>query len=467
MLETKVGPTSASPTHRPRGPSGAGGLVHGGLVVVLGASLAACGPIYLHDPAGEAAANAARTQFQESLEKARLSELVANYRAQNAEQAAATKTLQQDDVRNQIFALSAKKWPDLLSDTKTELGNTKTAVGEAQTNLKQLDDALTSALQASEAANQRVGGLVEALNRAAAAELRYAASQKLLAAGLQSVLSQGTNDGNATLEAALKTKVKGRSFKLDAGGNLVETAEEKTVGAVLGIDSAIAKSINRDDPVGSLETLLNGAKGLESFKGLQLGSPGIAVTVVGLGYDVARAEERRLATTMDEVRRTRNLYREQLPFLVDQQKRLQGNLTQLQSLDKSLRGHPDAKVNLDTATVEDIVRRLRTLAADTANATEQREWRARLITLYRQLGDNVQFRVVDAQARDNLENALTVFQAERALAIAEINLREREAVILRGLDGLVAFHQGGIDADDVRNLIMLAQAFGIIAIAAK
>ena len=172
-------------------------------------------------------------------------------------------------------------------------------------------------------------------------------------------------------------------------------------------------------------------------------------------------------SAMDEVRRTRNLYREQLPFLVDQQKRLQGNLTQLQSLDKSLRGHPDTKVNLDTATVEDIVRRLRTLAADTTNATEQREWRARLITLYRQLGDNVQFRVVDAQARDNLENALTVFQAERALAVAEINLREREAVILRGLDGLVAFHQGGIDADDVRNLIMIAQAFGIIAIAAK
>ena len=50
---------------------------------------------------------------------------------------------------------------------------------------------------------------------------------------------------------------------------------------------------------------------------------------------------------------------------------------------------------------------------------------------------------------------------------AEINLREREAVIMRGLDGLVAFQQGGIDADDVRNLIMVAQAIGIFAIAAQ
>ena len=37
------------------------------VVLLLGFSLSACGPVYLHDPAGEAAATAARTQFQEAL----------------------------------------------------------------------------------------------------------------------------------------------------------------------------------------------------------------------------------------------------------------------------------------------------------------------------------------------------------------------------------------------------------------
>jgi hypothetical protein len=206
-------------------------------------------------------------------------------------------------------------------------------------------------------------------------------------------------------------------------------------------------------------------KGLEGFRGLQLDDPGIAVTIIGLGYDVARAEERRAAAAIDEARRTRALYRAQLAFLVEQERRLRRNSTQLKSLDDTLR-QLSPPVDLEKATVEALVVRLRT-EVTRATDTERPGRRNTLVTLYRQLGDNVQFRVIDAQARADFENALTVVQTERALALTEVNLREREAVILRGLDGLVAFHQGGIDANDVRNLIILAQAFGIFAIAAE
>ena len=69
------------------------------------------------------------------------------------------------------------------------------------------------------------------------------------------------------------------------------------------------------DPVKTAQALLKGMKGLEDLESLQIGNPGIAVTIVGLGYDVARAEERRLAATIDEARRTRALYRDQLSSL--------------------------------------------------------------------------------------------------------------------------------------------------------
>jgi hypothetical protein len=442
------------------------GLARHCLVVVLGATLAACGTVYLHDPAGEAAATAARTQFQETLAKGRLSDLVATYRAQNAEQIAATRALQQDSVRTQMYTFSAKSWAEIILETRTELTNTKEATAKAVSQLTSLDKTFTATLQAHEEAATRVGDLVAALNRAAATETRYAASQKLLAAALQAMLDhRGTGGGQAALEEVLKAKVKGRTFNLDKSGVLVETPTEEEVGKALGIDAKVSAAITPGDPVKTLKALTGQIKGLESFQGLQLNSPGIAVTIVGLGYDVARAEERRLAVTIDEVRRTRALYREQVPFLAEQQARLQRNLTQLESLDQSFRA-PEAKLNPDKDSVEAIILRLRTLAI-APDPEQQKRYRNTLITFYRQIGDNFQFRVIDAQARDDFENAVTVLQAERALALTEVNLRERELVIVRGLDGLVAFHHGGIDAGDIRNLILLAQTFGVIAIAAK
>src|SRR5262249_29806838 len=316
-----------------------------GLLLLLAAAVAACGPVYLHDPAGEAAATAARAQFQDTLAKGRMSDLVATYRAQTAEQTAATRALQQDNVRTQIFSLSAKPWAEVLSETKAELDRTKAATMVVGEQLSKLDQSLATYVQAREDAAKHVADLVQAVNVAAAAERRYAASQALLAAALRALLDRqgGTGTGQSALTDVLKATVKGRTFKLE-DDVLVETSMEETVGAALGIDESAAKDLTSSrDPVESLKALVKGIKGLESFRGLQLGSTGIGVTIVGLGYDVARAEERRLGVLIDDVQRTRTLYRAQAPFLDEQQRRLERNLTQLQSLDTALRGVPEPK----------------------------------------------------------------------------------------------------------------------------
>jgi hypothetical protein len=270
--------------------------------------------------------------------------------------------------------------------------------------------------------------------------------------------------------------VTGRSFK-EEGGVLVETTREMKIRDVAGVGAEVfAVLAAGGDPVKTAQALLKGVKGLENFESLQIDDPGIAVTIVGLGYDVARAEERRLAATIDEAQRTRALYRDQLRFLAAQEKRLARNVVQLDSLDERLKelklltpklpSPSDPNAPPQSPDVEEVIIRLRELAVK-STAEDRKIYRAILITLYRQIGDNLQFRVIDAQARSDFKNAVAVVKTERALMQTEVNLREREAVIIRGLDGLVAFQQGGIDADDVRNLIMLAQAFGIFAIAAQ
>jgi hypothetical protein len=464
-------------------------------VLLLGVSLAACGPIYLHDPAGEAAATAARTQFQETLVKGRLSDLVGTYRVQNAEQAVATRALQKDDVRNATYTMSAKPWAELFQQTTVELDETKKANKDAEAALQDIQTSLAEALGAHEAADTQVDAFLKALNAAADAELRHAASQKLLAAGLQAIVSRQGNGGagKKALQEVLDTTLTRRFFEVDPRtGGLVEKTEPKKIRQVPGVGAEISSAVLAadGDPVKTAQAVLKGIQGLENFEGLQIGDPGIAVTIVGLGYDVARAEERRLAAMIDEAQRTRALYRDQRTFLDAQEKRLARNLVQVGSLDeclkelkllpgvpspsdstesclKKLKFPPKVASPSESPDIEEVIVRLRELAVKSADEEDRRTYRAILITLYRQLGDNLQFRVIDAQARSDFENAVAVVKTERALMQTEINLREREAVIIRGLDGLVAFQQGGIDADDVRNLIMLAQAIGIFAIAAQ
>ena len=387
-------------------------------VLLLGVSLAACGPIYLHDPAGEAAANAARTQFQETLTKGRLSDLVGTYRTQNTEQAAATRALQKDNVRIVIYAMSAKPWPEMLKQTEDELDKTKKANASATIELNKIQTSLAEALGAHEAADTQVDAFVKALNAAADAELRHAASQKLLAAGLLAIVSRQGNGGagKKALEEVLNTTVTGRSFKLE-DNVLVESTEVKKIRQVPGVGAEISSAVLAadGDPVKTAQALLKGIQGLENFESLQIGDPGIAVTIVGLGYDVARAEERRLAATIDEARRTRALYRDQLTFLTAQEERLGLNQKGLARVDKRLKelglltpkspSPSDPSSEPESPNVEDVIVRLRELAVKSAG-DDRRKYRGILLDLYRQIGDNIQFRVIDAQARSDFENAV-------------------------------------------------------------
>jgi hypothetical protein len=75
-------------------------------------------------------------------------------------------------------------------------------------------------------------------------------------------------------------------------------------------------------------------------------------------------------------------------------------------------------------------------------------------------------RVLNTARRDDLRARLAILEHEYAIREAQVNAEERAAVVSRGLEGLVAYHGGGLTAEDVANFLRAAQtaALGAVAI---
>jgi hypothetical protein len=170
-----------------------------------------------------------------------------------------------------------------------------------------------------------------------------------------------------------------------------------------------------------------------------------------LAYDVARAQELRLAAEVESARRRKALYDGHLLFLEDYQNGLDGAQNAIETVLR-IRG-----IDADD-TVRASIEKLH---------ARGREARGELADTYLAIALYAKTILVDKPRRVGFPNEVDAVVVDEELARADIALREREAVIVRGLDGLVAFHEGGIDAEDVANLIRVAQAIGIFAIAAN
>lgn len=414
--------------------------------------LPGCGPVYLHDPAGERAATAAIEDFQATVQNGSVAGLVATYRVQQAAVAETIRTLQKDDTRTQMVALPSESWQDIIEATRSELDETAAALQSIEVQRAELEAAFQVAPAADAAPDAQ--SLLAAMNAAANDEARYVATQRLLSTGLAVLVGGETGQQGASterLKSLLDETVPVRSFK-DENGRLQEVQGQKTVGQLLGLDPALVDAFDaKPASPNDLLELANVGKQALDFAGLQLNNPGIAVTIIGLSYDVARTQELRSAAAIRTTRQKLALYDDFTDFLQAHENNLAGNLGRIESLQRQqgLGGETSVRSAIESL------------------ATRESPSRSSLLAIYSEIGNNFQYRVVDAGVRDDFTAALDNLEVEEALASAALNLREREAVIFRGLEGLVAFHKGGIDAEDVNNLIGVAQAIGIFAIASK
>ena len=251
------------------------------LAPVIGLGLAACGPIYLHDPAGETAATAAMQDFQAVRERGRVAGLVAGYKAQQAITVQTLRALQTDDTRTQLVALSAESWDTLIGATRAELAVTGGEIQAREDEKTIIGRQLQAALEQQAGLQTQTKDLLDAMNATAEAEARYVATQKLLSAGFRALVS-GSPEDSAAAEAALRSilaeNVPARSFRQE-GGKLVEITGEVTVGNALGLDPRAIDALG-SPPHGpdDLFRLVDAVASLRDLTGLQITDPGIAVT---------------------------------------------------------------------------------------------------------------------------------------------------------------------------------------------
>ncbi len=311
---------------------------------------------------------------------------------------------------------------------------------------------LQAKLVAAGAANNQATTLLEALNQAAGAETRYAATQKLLSTGVVALV-QPRGDPKAraaALEALAKEAVPRQSFA-EEDGRLVEKAGTTTVGEALGANLQLLAKTQGPLSFGDVVQVVGKTGDLRAFQGLVPTNPGIEVTIIGLAYDVARAEELRLNAEVDGARRRLALHDRHLAFLERHRKTVAQAEAALGAV-AAIRG-------IDEGTsVRETIEKLRRRGRDA---------RGDLSGTYSALAQYANAILAERPVRQGFDNEVGELLVDQELARADVALREREAVIGRGLEGLVAFHEGGIDADDVRNLIGVAQAVGIFAIAAN
>jgi hypothetical protein len=471
--------------------------------------LCSCGPIYLHDPAAQTAATSAQENFMQITTRRSASGFTKSYITQRTVDAEIDLALSTITQQSQISALSSNSW-QLIGDslcrelyaTATELGllATRNAVPNRSSvcedkRLPDLDKDLSEAAsskfnppcQASLSATNRKAerdcwqkqmeealsalpgaqsatkSFMDALNVAADNEARYIATQKLLSAGLLAVVAPSSEavDQVSTLKTILQEPVSARRFDKNDQGELIEKKTNTTVGKALSINppnlpASTSGSLSAID----LLHLTNLDGQLSSFQGLLPVSPGIAVTIIGLSYDVARAEELRIRNIISTATRRIKLYDSHIAFLEGQLFRT-GEAAGQFGITRQL---PEVTSG---STVRDTIQRLRNdFFVQEKEKEKRRDFRGDLAAVYSSLGLWTNAVLSGSVTRQDFPSLISALDAEESLANAEIALREREAVISRGLQGLVAFHEGGIDAQDVNNLLQVAQAIGIFAIAA-
>lgn len=247
-----------------------------------------------------------------------------------------------------------------------------------------------------------------------------------------------------------------RTFE-EKDGQLEEKVDPITVGAALGLDLQLLAKAQGPLSLSDVVQFVGKAGDLRAFSELVPTNPGIEITVVGLAYDLARAEELRLEAEVDSARRRLALHDRHLAFLEQHQGTTEQAKITLASV-IAIQG-----IN-DNMSVRDTLERLRSKAK---RAESGKQARGNLSAAYSALAQYAKTILAEQPVRENFDGEVSKIQVDQELVRADIALREREAVIVRGLEGLVAFHEGGIDAEDVRNIIGVAQAVGIFAIAAK
>lgn len=449
-------------------------------ITLLTALSVSSGCLYLHDDVRQKTAREAKDQFERIAAQSTANAEIASQTKHVGQVLAVLRDLNTETNEIALNALLDKRWDDVLQTVPTQLGHFKgqrdaEVVAQAERKTR-----LAESLSQQVSASNKTSDLLKAINQAAQQRASYEATQYLLRESLLMFVGSQQSSSIDALKAVLDKEITFEQYKADAEERLVpeEKPAKKTVGDLVGLPSAALSLVDADKPedIAIILLRLKNVAPKQFAKGLTIKDPGISTTLIGLAYDIARAEERRIKVEIDETRRELALVDAYTAALKKEVARLENHvaatavgLTRVATLRKS----GEARIR-DTAhrLAAEFQRSHLALIGAAPDKIEERtkakiEARGNLHVMLFALASFYYASVVQAAEIDSLKTQIEFVDAHRQLRLAAVILEEREAVIRRGLEGLVAFHDSGISREDIRTLIDIAQMAGIFAIAGK
>lgn len=438
------------------------------ILVFVTSAASGCGGLYLHNDERQATAREAQSSFEEVVASGAVEGLIELYKSHAglAEDVVGSATESRATV--DLASLPNLTWNMLTSQTQDLLNSVLSAKPDARTALEEAKRQLRDALKEKKVAAEDVQSAAEALNQAALAKARYEATQMLLGQTMTIFVSAVKEEAPEKLKDILSETIDVQTYKTKGSGGLAEgVSEPKTVSDLLGLEELTALLSDEglalgEDPEAILAKLKGVGELSDVAEKLSFEEPGITITIMGLAYDLARAREINIASVTANLRQLVDLRERQLDFLDDYEIVLQADLNN--------DGIGIAAARQLAASESEVVRStLERLASQWRAAADQNgrdRARGALILALAALAINYENRVTKKQILDGFEDEVALLIADDAIAAAEGRLRERQAVIQRGFEGLVAFHDGGIASDDIRTIVGLAQTAGVFLIAA-
>lgn len=438
--------------------------------IITALSLGGCSGLYFHNPQREIQAERAYGSFKAIRESASIEKLKTSFIDQRASEEELEGYINTVDDETQLSTLHDMTWFSLKTETENQVVAAKDGLKKAADSKIDRENELTEALNKLPLLQKKGATLLEAMNEAALVQARFEATQLLLRESLLLTLEKDTETTKTSVQDRLdkllnKTTISVTNFSLNKSNQLENVQIPASISELLGIGWPFTlltsgKLENSNDAQDAAKAILNNLKGKSQSLNLVLQDPGISVTILGFLQDVARAEEERTKVEIEYTRLVKGLLEANITFLEEYQTRLKEDLN---------------PAGLGIASAFEIISNEndtvgRTLAS-LASRCQESPLRGEspnclnLRALFRALEFNYQNRVIDAKKGAKLDSRLAALDSRRALDTVRVQVLEREAAISRGLDGLVAFHQGGIDENDVRNIIAIAQAIGVFVIA--
>jgi len=418
---------------------------------------------YVHSPGRLQLATDARNEFDELRKDPPYAAETARFQSHYEQVSEVSREIHTLNTSVQTLTLANKTLGELVTATQETKATVQADLATAKQQLADAETKTKDDLVALGVADQSVADAEAALDQAEEKVHRYAATQILLRGAVSTLLSDDKPDVDALL-ATLDESVPGAgdnaTVKSVLGVKKNDIQKLRKLKNVYGSDDANKKekAIAFKDAVAALPGIRTSAKKLADR--ITFEAPGAVTVLLGLGLDVAKSKRDYLKAEVEHAKRLIKLRKQQVKDL----EKLTADLDRDLDTGAGAFGLAAAAAALDANTpIQDLGRQL-IADAEAEDPNAARQARGKLQGLLVVVARNFDVRVVRQPKQELATDNIQALETERDLERAIARLREREAFISRGLEGLVEFHNGGFKPEHAEMILQAAEALGIMAL---